>query len=113
MDVTKEYVLTDPWMPEKPKSKSIPNQQAHFLANNDMRVSGPRMDNPERWNLELLMNLLSDETVSNIYIIRVSQTNLADELIWCYNNSGQFSTKTFYVRDQRERFLSDNDTNFA
>lgn len=67
------------------------------------KVSELILDNPRRWNISLLSNLLYPPDVDVIRTLPLSFHNMDDALIWNFDKRGLFTVKSAY-KDARTIF---------
>ncbi len=94
-------VWNAPWVPNsrdfKPSLRVIEEQNIHW-------VSKLILENPRRWNLELLQQNFDEESVKLIKNIQLGEYCMADKLIWSPSNNGSFSTKFAFWTTNIHRF---------
>lgn len=59
----------------------------------NMRVAGLILDQPRRWNLDLMNNFFTESTANNTKIIHLAQVCDSDDYAWLPDAKGKHSVK--------------------
>ncbi|KAK5794751.1 hypothetical protein PVK06_035993 [Gossypium arboreum] len=87
---------------------SVPIWKDYWLPGNDQRlitiekvagmewVSDLILQNPNRWNRDIIYSIFTKEEVDQIVSIPIPTTNQSDKVVWFKENSGIYSVKSGY-----------------
>lgn len=97
------YVWKDPWIR---KLKGFTPRERETSPPEIIIVAQLIDPSSWEWNVDLLHSLFDQQSVEAILSIHIPNASTDDKLIWCPNQSGQFSVKFAYITNQFQRLSS-------